>query len=178
MHYVVFSISSTATLGNISPRPLNQTMFKVFTICVAFTFFPNATEANNLLQPDSKYSPRQVIEIQLRALQQNDNPTPGNGIAQTWAFAHPSNRAVTGPLTRFTQMISSANYRFLLGHKTHTIKAVVKTMKMALYRVTIISDGGKKYSLQWRVLKVQSGALSGAWMTVAVSPPQHAGNAI
>ena len=155
-----------------------QTMFKLFAICFAFALLPNATEASNLLQPNSKYSPRQVVEIQLRALQRNNDPTPGNGIAQAWAFAHPNNRAVTGPLARFTQMISSTNYQFLIGHETHNIEAVVKTMKMALYRVTIISDGGKKYSLQWRVLKVQSGALSGAWMTVAVSPPQRAGNAI
>ena len=157
---------------------MNHTIFKFFTICVAVALFPNTTEANNLLQPNSKYSPRQVVEIQLRALQKNDDPTPGNGIAQTWAFAHPNNRAVTGPLARFTQMISSANYRFLLGHETHTIESVVKTTEMALYRVTIISASGKKYSLQWRVLKVQSGTLSGAWMTVAVSPPQRAGNAV
>ena len=99
------------------------------------------------MQPNPKYSPREVVEIQLRALQQNDDPVPGAGIAQTWAFAHPNNRAITGPLAQFQQMIESANYRFLLGHVNHKIVLVVETAKMALFQVSIVSNSGGKYSL-------------------------------
>lgn len=153
-------------------------MLRAFIILVALAASSNTVFAGDLLQPHSKYSPLEVVEIQLRALQRNDDPVPGTGIAQTWAFAHPNNRAVTGPLERFGQMIASANYRFLLGHVAHTVELVVETKEMALYRVTIVSADGGKYSLQWRVVKVQSGEYAGAWMTIAVSPPQRAGNAV
>ena len=52
------------------------------------------------LVPDPALSPAEVIAIQLSALQANDTPGPDAGIAQTFAFAHPDNRRVTGPLPR------------------------------------------------------------------------------
>ena len=62
------------------------------------------------------------------------------GIQQTWAFAHPNNRAVTGPIERFAKMLKNKNYRYLLGHKEYKIREVVVAPKIAnfLYRYRII----------------------------------------
>ena len=72
--------------------------------------------------PDPALSPAEVIAIQLSALQANDRPQPDAGIAQTFAFAHPDNRRVTGPLPRFAQMIKGPRYELLLNHRSHEIK--------------------------------------------------------
>ena len=78
------------------------------------------------LLPDPARSPAEVIAIQLSALQANDTPEPDAGIAQTFAFAHPDNRRVTGPLSRFAQMIKGPQYQVLLGHRSHEIREVVE----------------------------------------------------
>ena len=153
-------------------------MLKSLMFFAVFVTFSSSTFASDFLQPNPKYSPREVVEIQLRALQQNDDPVPGAGIAQAWAFAHPNNRAITGPLAQFQQMIESANYRFLLGHVNYKIELVVKTPKMALFQVSIVSNSGGKYSLKWRVLKALGGTFAGAWMTIGVSTPQRAEDAV
>ena len=153
-------------------------MLKSLRCFAVFVTFASTSLASDFLQPNPKYSPREVVEIQLRALQQNDDPVPGAGIAQTWAFAHPNNRVTTGPLAQFQQMIESANYRFLLGHVNHKIELVVETAKMALFQVSIVSNSGGKYSLNWRVLKALEGPFTGAWMTIGVSTPQRAGEAV
>ena len=53
--------------------------------------------------PDIK--PEDVVKIQLSSLMNNNEPYVNAGIEQTWEFAHPSNRAFTGPIQRFTQMM-------------------------------------------------------------------------
>lgn len=137
-----------------------------------------AVGAETLLQPDANLTPRQVVEIQLRSLQQNDVPAPDNGIAQTWAFAHPANREMTGPLARFTVMLKGPNYRRLLNHRSHRIEPVVRTDDMALFNVAIVAADGVTLLLQWRVARVGVGRFTGAWMTVGVSPPLKPGDAV
>lgn len=73
----------------------------------------------DLVMPDPALSPEVVIEIQLSALQANDIPKPDAGIMRTWAFAHPDNKRMTGPLPRFAQMIKGPLYQMLLNHRSH-----------------------------------------------------------
>ena len=75
----------------------------------------------DLVKPDPSIAPVEVVAIQLKALQFNDNPEPDFGIAQTWAFAHPRNRAATGPLPRFASMIKGPSYAKMLNHSRHEI---------------------------------------------------------
>ena len=102
------------------------------TLLVLFLLVLPAT-AQELLKPDPSFRPERVIEIQLQALQKNDNPLPDFGIAQTWTFAHPSNKRMTGPLERFAAMIKGPNYQMMINHREHTIKSVVLTENCLLY---------------------------------------------
>jgi len=54
-------------------------MLRAFIIFVALAASSNMAVAGDLLQPHSKYSPLEVVEIQLRALQRNDDPAPRHG---------------------------------------------------------------------------------------------------
>jgi hypothetical protein len=130
------------------------------------------------LLPDPALSPAEVIAIQLSALQANDTPGPDAGIAQTFAFAHPDNRRVTGPLPRFAQMIKGPRYEVLLNHRAHEIRKVASTDDEAAFAVVVTSRDGEVVGFRWAVARVADGEHAGAWMTIAVSPPVPIGNAI
>lgn len=134
--------------------------------------------AAELLMPDPTLSPAEVVETQLKALQVNDTPETDAGIAQTWAFAHPDNKRVTGPLPRFAGMIKGPMYRILLNHQSHEIEEVSSTDDQAVFAVTVGGESGKAVIYRWRVAKVAEGEHAGAWMTTAVSPPIGAGQAL
>ena len=75
-----------------------------------------------MIKPAENLSAYDVIKIQLDALKNNDvNDT---GIKQTWLFAHPYNKKVTGPYERFRIMIYGQQYKHLLNHSNHKIKLV------------------------------------------------------
>lgn len=130
------------------------------------------------LLPDPTLSPAEVIAIQLSALQANDSPEPDAGIAQTFAFAHPDNRRVTGPLPRFAQMLKGPRYEVLLNHLAHEIREVASTDDEAAFAVIVTSRTGAVVGFRWAVARVAGGEHAGAWMTIAVSPPVPVGNAI
>jgi hypothetical protein len=142
----------------------------------ALAVAPGPAGAQETLQPDPSFSPKKVVSIQLKALQRNDTPKPDAGIRQTWAFAHPDNRSVTGPYPRFERMIKMPSYEVLLGHRKHVIEKVTRTDGEARFAVTVTADSGKVYGYQWEVRKIPDGENAGAWATTAVSPPMDAGD--
>ncbi len=147
----------------------------IFALLAPFmTASPDAAE----LMPDPALSPAEVIDIQLSALQANDTPERDAGIAQTWAFAHPDNRRMTGPLPRFAQMIKGPQYQVLLGHQSHEINEVFRTADEAAFAVIVTSRSGNVVGFRWAVARVAEGEHAGAWMTVAVSRPVPVGKAI
>ena len=78
---------------------------------IAFLSVASVASASEIILPSQELSPREVIRIQLSALQKNSADMPSAGIEQTWAFAHPRNRAVTGPIERFEQMLKNKNLK-------------------------------------------------------------------
>jgi hypothetical protein len=133
--------------------------------------------AADLLAPDPALSPAEVVAIQLNALQANEAATDA-GIAQTFAFAHPDNKRLTGPLPRFAQMIRGPQYRMLLNHQSHEVAEVSRTDDEAVFAVTVTSRTGEVVGYRWSVAKVMGGEHAGAWMTISVSPPVPVGQAI
>lgn len=130
------------------------------------------------VQPDPALTPERVVEIQLDALQKNDEPRPDAGIERTWAFAHPDNKRVTGPLERFAAMIKSPGYRALVNHRKHVIESVSRSADSAVFMITVIPETGAVVAYQWKLEKVRDGSHVGAWMTVMVSPPIRGGQSI
>jgi Domain of unknown function (DUF4864) len=133
--------------------------------------------AADLLVPDPALSPAEVVGIQLDALQANESGNDA-GIAQTWAFAHPDNKRMTGPLPRFAQMIKGPQYRMLLNHQSHEVAEISRTDEEAVFAVTVTTRAGDVVGYRWVVAKVRSGEHAGAWMTTSVSPPAPVGQTI
>ena len=112
-----------------------------------FFFFIIISTANisysELLKPQADLLPEEVISIQLTALQNNNHPYKNAGIEQTWEFAHPNNKAMTGPLEKFKQMIYSRSYKILLEHENNEITILNETNNRSVYKVYILSKEKK-----------------------------------
>ena len=78
-----------------------QIIFKVLFFISIFLSSSNA----EILKPSRDIKPSEVVKIQLSGLQKNDLEFEDSGIEQTWNFAHPNNKKVTGPLPNFKMMI-------------------------------------------------------------------------
>lgn len=152
-------------------------MFHIPAIVALLTVATTAT-ADELPAPGPDLSPQRVVEIQLGALQTNDEPGPNAGIARVWQFAHPENRETTGPLSRFSAMIQSPPYRFLIDHRAHAIEEVRVSARKAAFEVTVTAKTGKVVAYLWRLEKLVDGPLAGTWLTTSVSPPLERGEAI
>ena len=125
-----------------------------------------------MIKPDPSISPKEVISIQLIALQNNDLPFNDAGIEQTWEFAHPDNRAFTGPLDNFIRMLKNPSYVMMIDHLEHKIIPVQEQEMNSYYFVELIDSNGKKFGFEWTVGKVnQNGKFKDCWMTVGVSQP-------
>ncbi len=151
-------------------------LVKFFSILV-FLAISAPAQGQDLVAPHPDFAASDVVEIQLRSLQQNDTPYRDFGIAQTWAFAHPANKRMTGPLARFTLMIKSPNYRNMINHVSHKIEPVITTRDRALFAVSLKTAENLTMSFKWEVQKVKEGIHAGSWMTTIVSPPLRDGDA-
>ena len=132
-----------------------------------------------LLKPNNTISPKEVVKIQLSGLQQNDLNYKDSGIEQTWQFAHPNNKRVTGPLSNFKMMIKSDSYGMMINHLSHTITEVGSSDKWAQFEVIILDKDKIYHKFNWQVEKYTlDGSLKNCWLTTMVSSPIPLGSSI
>ena len=152
-----------------------QVTFKVFFILAILISNANA----ELIKPRSDIKPAEVVEIQLAGLQKNDQNFKDSGIEQTWNFAHPSNKKVTGPLDRFKRMIKGASYQMMINHLSHTITQLEKGDNWAQFEVIILDRDKIYHKFNWQVEKyLVDGPLKDCWLTTMVSSPIPLGSSI
>ena len=152
-----------------------QVTFKVFFISAILISNANA----ELIKPRSDIKPAEVVEIQLAGLQKNDQNFKDSGIEQTWNFAHPSNKKVTGPLDRFKRMIKGASYQMMINHLSHTITQLEKGDNWAQFEVIILDRDKTYHKFNWQVEKyLVDGPLKDCWLTTMVSSPIPLGSSI
>ena len=127
--------------------------------------------ADNLVKPSPDINPIDVVEVQLFALQSNDESD--FGIRQTWEFAHPRNKMATGPLPRFTSMIKTPAYSILLNNLKFETREIFNDGKTAGIAVRIEAKDNKAYTYMWTLEKItEEGPLKDIWMTSGVSSPR------
>ena len=145
---------------------------------ILFFIFPNVSNAD-LVKPNANLKAFDVLMIQLNSLKNNNIPYKDAGIEQTWEFAHPNNKAMTGPLDKFKQMNNSKNYEILINHRSSEVIILKESEEITIYNVTVLTKNKKKYNYIWQVQKVLSeGNLKNCWMTTSVSNPKYLGDVI
>ena len=129
-------------------------------------------QANNsvLPVPNTHLQPKDVVEIVLDALANNDTPYTDAGIETTFNFASPSNKSQTGPLERFAVMVKGPVYGVMVGHKSHELIETVVNNSRAYQLVRLITAGGAAVHFAFRLGLQPDGEFEGMWMTEAVWP--------
>ena len=143
-----------------------------FILTITFIILFSTSVLAELLKPTPEINPEEVVKIQLSSLMNNNEPYLNAGIEQTWEFAHPSNRAFTGPIQRFTQMMYAPSYAVMLDHKKHDILEVKLENNAAYFFIELTSSEGIMFGFKWTLEKViEEGVFKDCWMTTAVSTP-------
>ena len=117
--------------------------------------------------PSPELTPEQVVRIQVRALQHNDDPTPDAGIETAFRFASPSNREMTGPLDRFAQMVH-LGYPDLIGFERADYGPIRADESRAVQPVTFVQPDGRRVTYLFGLSRQSGGACDGCWMTDGV----------
>jgi len=150
----------------------------IFSIFIFF-FCSISFSRADLLSPNNSISPAEVVKIQLVGLMNNDSKFKDSGIEQTWNFAHPNNKKVTGPLPNFKRMIKGDAYQMMLDHLSHTITELGSSDKWAQFEVIILDKNKIYHKFNWQVEKyTQDGMLKDCWLTTMVSNPIPLGSSI
>ena len=131
-----------------------------------------------MIKPAKNLTAFDVIKIQLNALKKNNEPNKNSGIKQTWVFAHPENKKITGPYERFQKMLLGDQYNVLLNHESHKIKLIMNSKNKYIYNVELISIDKKMYLYEWHLEKITIENCNSCWFTTIVSSPIKKGNTI
>tara|TARA_B100001287_G_scaffold137025_1_gene115330 strand:- start:199 stop:672 length:474 start_codon:yes stop_codon:yes gene_type:complete len=150
----------------------------IFKITILLLFNLTISKAD-ILKPNVDIKPSKVVEIQLKGLQKNNADYEDSGIEQTWNFAHPNNKKVTGPLPKFKKMIKGDSYKMMINHLSHTITELGKGNNWAQFEVIILDNEKIYHKFNWQVEKyTMDGPLKDCWLTTMVSSPIPLGSSI
>ena len=150
----------------------------IFKVLIITSLFLSVSKAE-ILKPNSDIQPSEVVKIQLNGLQKNNLNFKDSGIEQTWNFAHPNNKKVTGPLPNFKRMIKGDSYQMMLDHISHTITELGSSNKWAQFEVIILDKNKIYHKFNWQVEKyTEEGVLKDCWLTTMVSNPIPLGSSI
>ena len=149
--------------------------FKISLVLLISISFSNA----ELINPNSSIKPNEVVKIQLTGLKYNNKDFIDSGIEQTWKFAHPNNKKVTGPLDNFKRMIKGDSYQMMIDHLSHTITLLGSDDNWAQFEVVILDKNKIYHKFNWQVEKyIMEGTLKDCWLTTMVSSPIPLGSSI
>ena len=150
----------------------------IFKALIIFSVLLSSSTAE-ILKPSSNIKPSEVVKIQLNGLQKNDLDFKDSGIEQTWNFAHPNNKKVTGPLPNFKRMIKGDSYQMMLDHLSHSITELGSSDNWAQFEVIILDKDKIYHKFNWQVEKyLLDGSLKDCWLTTMVSNPIPLGSSI
>lgn len=122
--------------------------------------------------PSPDLGPADVVLAQLAAFQREPVDEPdgpaGDGMAEAFAFASPGNRAATGPLPRFGQMLRADAYRGLLGHRVAQLGPVQVDQGSARIEVLVVAADDSTQGYTWVLSRQRAAPHAGCWLTDGV----------
>ena len=157
---------------------MSKKLLIVFKFLIFFFISISISKAE-LLKPNSQINPSEVVKIQLKSLQKNNDRFEDSGIEQTWNFAHPNNKKATGPLEKFKRMIKGNNYKMMINHLSHTVTQVTSGDDWVQFEVILLDKKKIYHKFNWQVEKYTGdGPLKNCWLTTMVSSPEPLGSSI
>ncbi|MBC5776011.1 DUF4864 domain-containing protein [Pontibacter sp. KCTC 32443] len=118
------------------------------------------------LRPSKGLSPQDVVQIQLKALQQNDGSD--SGIITVFNFSSPVSKISMGPIEHFRLMVRDPVYKPMLNFKSYKKGNMVITGKSAYQLVVLTSQDDERATYLFMLARQTKGYYKGCWMTVGV----------
>lgn len=116
--------------------------------------------------PNPIFAPDEVVRMQLEALARfRDEPT---AMQQCYTLASPANRAVTGPLARFTVMIMIPEYRPLVMHENRLVGTPIVLDDKAVVLASVVGFDRELATYCFYLSKQPGPEHRGCWMTDSV----------
>lgn len=151
-------------------------IFLVFTLWN--TQEPTSTPANSIkvnnekeaLVPMPHLGPQEVVDIQLNAMKNNDQPYENYGIEVAFRFASPANKEITGPLSKFIRLVQNDVYQSLLNFKQYGLDDVDIRGNKAIQKVTLIDADDQPAVYYFKLSRQQTEPFVDCWMTDGVVP--------
>lgn len=125
---------------------------------------------DSIPRPSPDLSPKEVVQVQVDALGNNDSPRPGAGIEAAFNFASPSNRRATGPLRRFRTLFDTPAYGPMIDHRTARLSDVQIQDDVARVGVLMVTESGDRIGYLFQLSRQTDSPYDGCWMTDAVVP--------
>ncbi len=119
-------------------------------------------------EPDPSLSPRDVVNIQVEALRNNDTPYEDRGVEVTLNFASPANKRMTGPLERFKAMVHDPVYGPMINHRSARYENFLVEGDLARVDVILSSKEGEYLGYRFILSRQHGNQYEGSWMTDAV----------
>jgi len=144
----------------VSNGVLRIAILSVAMLPILFVLAAQATGSDP--QPTPELAPDEVVRIQLDALKENR-------VDIVFRFASPENRAYTGPLSRFTEMLQSPAYLAILNHRSAIYGPLRKESGQAYQSVIVVPPGGQAVGYVFVLSKYYSSGCDGCWLTDSVT---------
>lgn len=120
----------------------------------------------NLVAANPRLTPEDVVRLQLTALRSSRRDE--TAIEQCFALASPTNRAVTGPCSRFSQMVRRQPYGALVDGERALIGTAVVRGPRAMVLVTVFDEQKNVCVYRFLLSRQEAPPYAGCWMTDAV----------
>ncbi|HEY4652161.1 MAG TPA: DUF4864 domain-containing protein [Pontibacter sp.] len=118
------------------------------------------------LKPSKILTPHDVVQIQLKALQQNDGSD--SGVITVFNFSSPISKIGMGPIEHFRLMVRAPEYKPMLNFKSYKKGNMVVTGKSAYQLVELTTQEDEKAVYLFMLAHQTRGYYKGCWMTVGV----------
>lgn len=127
------------------------------------------TQGRPVPSPSPNLSPRDVVRIQILALQKYNSPLPNAGIWTAYRFASPANHGVTGPYGRFLQLMKRPSTRPFLHARTVEFLPELVIGVRAEENVALTDGDGRTTGWLFSLSRQSDGAFKGCWLTDGVT---------
>jgi len=162
-------------------RPVLRSVLVLMLLAVVKPIYGSTAppaDAPDLPRPSAELQPADVVQIVIDALARNDYPFPDAGIATTFNFASPANRAQTGPLERFVKLVKGPVFGKMIDHRDSTLSKVILEGDKALCLVQIVGEKNETLYFAFRLGLQHDGDHAGMWLTEAVWPLEAPGGEV
>ena len=119
--------------------------------------------------PSPGLSPKDVVEIVLGSMANNDSPSPDAGLQQAFEFASPSNKQSTGPFWHFKAIVEQPAYAPLINHTRRALgEPEFAGNNTASIPIMVVGSNGEVAGYLWSLSKQSVGDYQDSWMTDSV----------